>query len=64
MSKKIRRSARPNRIARDDDVPASVTFFVSARDRRAILDALRRIHRDRAAALLKALNIRHPGETP
>jgi len=41
-----------------DDLPHPVTFFLTAGERRRVLRALRTIHADRAAALLKALSIR------
>lgn len=40
-----------------DSLPHPLTFFVSAGERRAILAALRRRHRDRATALRLALNV-------
>lgn len=44
--------------------PSSVTFFVTAAQRRAILARLRKVHRDRAAALLAALGIDRTGDHP
>lgn len=38
-------------------LPHALTFFVSAEDRRAVLAKLRRIEKDRARALLRALKI-------
>jgi hypothetical protein len=43
---------------------SSITFFVSAAERTAILASLRAIHRDRAAALLIALKLDRTGDTP
>jgi hypothetical protein len=40
-----------------DDLPHALTFFVSHRDRGRIIGALRRIHTDRATALLTALGL-------
>lgn len=37
------------------ELAAPLTFFLTLRQRRAVLRALRRIHRDRAAALLRIL---------
>ena len=45
-------------------VPASITFFLPAAQRRAVLAALKEHHSDRTAALLAALRIKHtPGGT-
>jgi len=40
-----------------DDLPHPLTIFVSSRDRKRILAALRRINTDRAVALLTALGL-------
>lgn len=40
-----------------DELPHALTFFLSRRERRDVLDALRRRHRDRARALLIALGL-------
>lgn len=45
-------------------MPASLTFFLTGAQRRAVLERLARIHRDRARALLGALRINDPGDTP
>jgi hypothetical protein len=45
-------------------LPASLTFFLTGAQRRAVLERLARIHRDRARALLDALRIDDPGDTP
>ena len=40
-----------------DDLPHPLTIFVTERDRKRIIAALRRIHTDRAAALLLSLGL-------
>lgn len=46
------------------DLPHPITFFVSGRDRRQILRALRRIDGNRAFALRRALGLEDPGLAP
>ena len=41
----------------NDDLPHPLTIFVNQSDRKRIVAALRRIHADRAAALLTALGL-------
>jgi hypothetical protein len=55
---------RPVRAPPPDALPSSVTFFVTAAQRRALLARLREIHHDRAAALFAALGIDPKGNTP
>jgi hypothetical protein len=38
-------------------LPHPLTFFLSSRDRERVLDVLARVHRVRAVALLRALNL-------
>ena len=40
-----------------DSLPTSLTLYLTAAQRRAVLRALRRIHPDRSAALLAALDL-------
>ena len=42
------------------DLPHTLTFFLSARDRCAVLGALKRIDADRSTALRAALGLTHP----
>lgn len=44
-----------------DDLPHALTFFVTQRDRKRIIAALRRIDSDRAAALMTAVNLNDEG---
>ncbi|MFG0241877.1 MAG: hypothetical protein ACF8R9_03725 [Phycisphaerales bacterium JB054] len=46
------------------DLPHPITFFVSGRDRRQILRALRRIDGNRVFALRRALGLDDPGLAP
>jgi hypothetical protein len=46
------------------DAPSAVTFFVTAAQRAALLKRLRTLHRDRAAALLIALDLHRTGDKP
>ena len=46
------------------DLPHPITFFVSGRDRRQILRALRRIDGNRVFALRRALGLEDPGLAP
>jgi|GEM_PF-2211936 len=46
------------------DLPHPITFFVSGRDRRQILRALRRIDGNRVFALRRALGLEDPGLVP
>lgn len=46
------------------DLPHPITFFVSGRDRRQILRALRRIDGNRVFALRRALGLEEPGLAP
>jgi hypothetical protein len=49
--------------AETDQLPHTLTFYLSPRERRDVLRALRRRHRDRATALCLALRIeRDAGE--
>lgn len=57
-AKKQANPPKPAPPPNPDDLPHPVTFFLKAGERRRVLRALRAIHTDRAAALLKALNIR------
>lgn len=50
----------PRRLT-DDEINARVrplTVFLTARERAAVLRRLRRLHRDRRTALLRALGVR------
>ncbi len=42
---------------RADDLPHALTFFLNERERRAVLNSLKRHGKNRARALLLALNI-------
>ena len=44
-------------------LPHPLTFFLTGRERAEVLRALRAVHRDRAAALLRALGI-EPARPP
>ena len=56
----ITTSPEPPRAAPDPaGLPAALVFFLSASERGAVLNALRRIDRDRDRALLRALGV-HP----
>ncbi|QKK09902.1 MAG: hypothetical protein HND58_18260 [Planctomycetota bacterium] len=46
------------------DLPHPITFFVTGRDRRQILRALRRIDGNRVFALRRALGLDDPGLAP
>lgn len=46
------------------DLPHPITFFVSGRERRQILRALRRIDGNRVCALRHALGLDEPGLAP
>lgn len=46
------------------DLPHPLTFFVSGRDRRRILRALRRVDGDRAFALKRVLGLDRLGAAP
>lgn len=46
------------------DLPHALTFFLSAKDRSAVLAALSRIDADRPTALLTALGLTHPHGEP
>ena len=48
----IPRPAKPPPVA---DLPHPLTFFLTGRERAAVLRALRRIHADRAVALIAVL---------
>lgn len=65
-SQRTGRSERPPTpaVPPPGSLTSSVTFFVSAAERSAILSRLRAIHRDRATALLIALQIDRTGDTP
>jgi hypothetical protein len=49
---------------RGADLPRPLTFFLTTRQRAAVLRLLRRFHPDRAAALLSALDIPDQGPLP
>ncbi|MEZ6234898.1 MAG: hypothetical protein R3B68_11965 [Phycisphaerales bacterium] len=44
-------------------LPHALTFFLTVAQRRAVLKSLRRLHRSREAALLRALDIPTPDPT-
>ncbi|MFG0260112.1 MAG: hypothetical protein ACF8LK_07135 [Phycisphaerales bacterium JB041] len=46
------------------DLPHPITFFVTGRERRRILRALRRIDGNRVFALRRALGLDEPGLAP
>ena len=48
---------RPAPPIAESILPTSLTLYLTAAQRRAVLRALRRIHPDRAAALLAALDL-------
>jgi len=45
-----------------EGLPHALTFFLTQRDRKRALAALRRIDSDRATALLSALHLRQGGD--
>jgi hypothetical protein len=49
---------RTRNSAHADDLPHALTFFLTERERRAVLTTLKRHGKNRARALLNALNLK------
>lgn len=59
-----RRPPPPARGPSVDSLPASLTFFLTAAQRAAVLERLADVHTDRAVALIRALGCAAPGDKP